>query len=149
MAQNDHQKTVTPKEKENMSSEKISEQKNEKNDHLKKMIIAEEIAELLNSDNIIEAIKNFKIDSDEKEIVIEFVKSHIQFLSLIVENDYKKGLIRNDVEIQDLISHVNVMLSKKDEYLFSVIAFNSPSHYNIILNNILKKSEKVEENSSE
>lgn len=94
-----------------------------------KLLVQEQLAELLQNDDIILAVANFKADSEEQEIALDYANSHIQFLTQIVESDRNKGVVRSDVEIRDLVSHVNLMLKKKDEYLFTTIVMYSPSHY--------------------
>jgi hypothetical protein len=112
---------------------------------LEKLLIMEEITELLSSKNIYDSIKMFKADSEEKEIALEFINSHIQFLMGIVENDYRKKIIRSDAEIRDLLSHINLLLRKKDEYLFNTMIVNSPSHYKNVLDKLLAEHKKSEE----
>jgi hypothetical protein len=111
-----------------------------------RIIVIEEISDLFGNEDIITAVKNFKADSGEKEIAIEFANSHIQFLNGIIESDYKKGIARTDVEIRDIISNANVMLQKKDEYLFTTIITHSPAHYRNIQKKYyarIKKEEKA------
>jgi hypothetical protein len=113
------------------------------------LAVIEEIAELLSKEDIIAAIQKFKADSEEKKIAVEFANAHIQLLNQIVESDYKKGIVRTDVEIRDMISNVNSMLKKKDEYLFTTIVMHSPSHYRNIQKRFyakIKKEEKEEKN---
>ena len=110
--------------------------------------IIEEITELLSNEDISTAVKNFKADSEGKEIALEFANSHILFLKEIVESDNKKAIERTDVEIRDLISHVNIMLKNKDEFLFTTMVIHSPSHYKNMQKKLLKKNEEVEEEKS-
>jgi hypothetical protein len=113
------------------------------------LAVIEEIAELLSKEDIITAVQKFKADSEEKKIAVEFANSHIQLLNQIVESDYKKGIERTDVEIRDMISNLNAMLKKKDEYLFTTIVMHSPSHYRNIQKRFyakIKKEEKEEKN---
>ncbi len=107
-----------------------------------KALVMEEVTELLDNDNILKAIKSFETDSDEKKIALEFVNSHIQFLNEIVENDYKKGIVRQNVEIQDLVSHVNMMLRNRDEYIFTTMIVHSPSHYRCVQAEMYKNPEE-------
>lgn len=115
----------------------------------KDLFVVEEITELLISKNILHAIEKFKADTPEKEIAFEFVKAHVQFLRTIVENDYKKKVARGDTEIQDLVSHVNMMLQKKDEYLFYSLAVNSPAHYRSIQNEYVKSAARKKESQKQ
>ncbi len=96
---------------------------------VEKLLVQEQVRELLSNEDIVSAVANFKADSEEQEIALDYANSHIQFLSQIVESDRNKGIVRSDVEIRDLVSHVNIMLKKKDEYLFITIVMYSPSHY--------------------
>ncbi len=114
-----------------------------------KIVVTEEITELLDHEDILKTIKTFKLDSDEKKIAIEFVNSHIQFLKEIVENDYKKNIMRQNVEIQDLISHVNIMLKNRDEYLFTAMIVSSPSHYRCIQTELYKQHESAKKGKGE
>lgn len=112
-------------------------------------VITEEITELLSNDNIVEAISKFETDSEEKEIAMEFVKSHILFLQEIVEKDYNKEKSRMDVEIRDLVSHVNMMLRKRDEYLFTAIIMNSPAHYKSIEKDLINRSQEEQDEEAQ
>jgi len=105
----------------------------------------DEVIGLLGNDDIETALKKFKADSSEKEIARDFTNSHIQFLYQIVENDYKRGVARNDAEIRDLLSNVNMMLMKKDEYLFTTIIMHCPSHYRLTQKRFYEKMKKDEE----
>ena len=108
------------------------------------LAVTEEITELLSKENIVAAVQKFKADSEEKETAVEFTNAHIQFLSQIVESDYKHGVSRTDVEIRDLVSHVNMMLRKRDEYLFTTMIMHSPSHYRTIQNKFYSEMKKEE-----
>ncbi|MFH0976816.1 MAG: hypothetical protein V1874_13610 [Spirochaetota bacterium] len=110
-----------------------------------KLQITEEITELLSKEDIITAIKKFKADSEEKNIVAEFVNSHILFLNSVIESDYKKGINRSDAEIRDLVSNVNMMLRDKDEYLFTTIIAHCHLHYRNIQKKYYSKIKKEEE----
>jgi hypothetical protein len=110
------------------------------------LAVTEEITELLSKEDIVLAVQKFKADSEEKKIAMEFANSHINFLKQVVESDYNKKIARSDVEIRDMLSHVNSMLMKKDEYLFSTIITHSPSHYRTIQKRFYAKIKKEEEN---
>jgi hypothetical protein len=113
------------------------------------LAITEEISELLGTEDIILALQKFKADSEEKKIAVEFANSHINFLKQVIESDYKKKIVRSDVEIREMLSHVNSMLKKKNEYLFSTIITHSPIHYRNIQKKFyakIKKEEKEENN---
>jgi len=109
-----------------------------------RMLVAEEAVSLLSSDNITVAMNKYKTDTPEKEIALEFVKSHYQFMQELVMNDLGRKLGRSDFEIKDLVSHVNVMMKNKDEYIFTTMVIRSPVHYHLIQENILKQKVKEE-----
>lgn len=50
----------------------------------------------------------------------------------ITAHDREKNIIRSDFEIKDLVSNVNMMLQKKNEYIFSTMVMKSPAHYKSI-----------------
>jgi hypothetical protein len=106
--------------------------------------VVEEISDLFGNEDIVMAVKKFKTDSEEKKIAVEFANSHIQFLNEIIESDHKKGIARKDVEIRDFISHANVLLQKKDEYLFTTIITHSPAHYRNIQKSYYSQLNKEE-----
>ena len=109
------------------------------------LAVTEEITELLSKEDIVGAVQKFKADSDEKEIAVEFTNAHIQFLGQIVESDYRHGVSRADVEIRDVVSHANIMLRKRDEYLFTTMIMHSPSHYRAIQNKFYSEIKKDKE----
>jgi hypothetical protein len=131
-------------EPDEMQTEEISSE--ESPDTEKKspeaLAITEEIAELLGTEDIILALQKFKADSEEKKIAVEFANSHVNFLNQLIDSDYKKGISRTDVEIREMLSHVNSMLKKKDEYLFSTIITHSPLHYRNIQKKFYAKIKK-------
>lgn len=98
------------------------------------LLVKEEIHDLLSNEDLVEAVKNFKADTSDKEIALEFANSHILFLNEIVESDYKKGVTRTDVEIRDMVAHVNMMLQKRDVYIFTTMVAHTHSHYRHIQN---------------
>lgn len=108
---------------------------------VKKLIVVDEIMELLNSENILEAISSFQADSDEKKTAIEFVNSHNLFLTELVGNDYKKNLIRSDIEIKDVVANINSMLKARDEIIFTAMVYKSTSHYRQIHTSLSKSQE--------
>ncbi len=116
-----------------------------KNISPEKILIIEEISELLSSENITDAVSKFKADSEEKKIALEYSSSHIQFLNELIDNDSKKGITRTDVEIRDMVSHINLLLKSKDEFLFNTIVVNSPSHYKNIQKKYISKAKKTED----
>jgi len=135
-----HQKNEEIQNKENDSgksadAEKISPEV---------LAVTEEITDLLSKEDIVAEMQKFKADTEEKKIAVEFANSHVNFLKQAIESDYKKGISRTDVEIRDMLSHVNSMLKKRDEYLFSTIITNSPSHYRNIQKRFYAKIKKEE-----
>ena len=111
-----------------------------------RMLVAEEAVTLLSSDNISKAINSYKADTPEKEIALEFVNSHYQFMQELVKHDLGRKLGRTDFEIKDLVSHVNIMMKNKDEYIFTTMVIHSPSHYHLVQQQIIKQqAEKKEE----
>ncbi len=111
-----------------------------------RILVAEEAVSLLSSDNITVAMNKYKSDTPEKEIALEFVNSHYQFMQELVINDLNRKLGRSDFEIKDLVSHVNVMMKNKDEYIFTTMVIHSPVHYHLIQEGILKQKAKEEHN---
>ncbi|MFW5769860.1 MAG: hypothetical protein ACOCX9_00345 [Spirochaetota bacterium] len=111
-----------------------------------RILVAEEAVSLLSSDNITVAMNIYKSDTPEKEIALEFVNSHYQFMQELVINDLNRKLGRSDFEIKDLVSHVNVMMKNKDEYIFTTMVIHSPVHYHLIQEGILKQKAKEEHN---
>lgn len=116
----------------------------EQKDSSKKLHVIEEISDLLSKDNILIVVDNYKADSEEKEIAIEFAISHVLFIEQIVINDNEKGIIRTDVEIRDLVAHTNILLKNENEYIFTAMVVHSPSHYKNIRENMLKKKDSEE-----
>lgn len=112
-----------------------------------RILVAEEAVSLLSSENITVAMNKYKSDTPEKEIALEFVNAHYQFMQELVKNDLGRKLGRSDFEIKDLVSHVNVMMKNKDEYIFITMVIHSPVHYHLIQENILKQ--KVNEEHKE
>ncbi|MDY6968765.1 MAG: hypothetical protein SVR08_08960 [Spirochaetota bacterium] len=110
-----------------------------------KLMVTEEASELLTNDNIHEIIKSFTADTEEKEIALEFVMSHVQFLREIIEHDISIGLSRSNIEIQDLISNVNSLLKTKNEYIFSSMIINCPAHYKSMKDYMVKEKDNVPE----
>ncbi|MBN2039586.1 MAG: hypothetical protein JW864_06070 [Spirochaetes bacterium] len=120
----------------------IDEKHDGKNKTPEKLHIIEEITDLLSNEKIANAVENFKADTEEKEIAVEFAKSHVLFIENLVDNDNKKGISRSEVEIRDVVSNANIMLKNKDEYLFSTMVFHSPLHYKSMVNTLLAKKGK-------
>jgi len=116
---------------------------NDNNDN-NRMIVAEITVEILNNEAIEKALAALKGESEEEKMSIEFIKSYLQFLKQIVENDLKKGINRSDIEIKDLISNVNEMLREKDNYIFTTMVINSANHYKSIKDKAQKQKKDKE-----
>jgi hypothetical protein len=97
--------------------------------------------ELLGNSDILTAVTNFNSDTNEKELALEFVKSYALYIQELVAHDFNLKLNRSDIEIRDLVSHVNIMMKKKYEPAFNAIALHSPAHYRSIQNSILAGSD--------
>lgn len=104
-----------------------------------RLLVAEEAASLLTNKDFFNNIEKFKPDTPEKEIALEFVSSYSQFMLEIVQNDLKKQLVRSDMEVKDLIAHVNMMMKEKDSYIFSSMVLNSAEHYKQGMKHIQKQ----------
>ena len=108
-------------------------------------IVTEESIALLKAENIITALKTYNDDTAEKEIASEFVKSFKQFLLELADHDMGNEIKRSNFEIKDLVSHVNMMMKEKDEYLFSVMVMTSHIHYETLQKSLLQKEGEEEE----
>lgn len=91
--------------------------------------VIEHAIELLNNDDVSVIIDAAGSENAEKQIAVEFVKSYVQFLQELVEHDLSSNLIRTDIEVRDLISHVNIMMKKKYEAPFTAMVLHSALHY--------------------
>ncbi len=85
--------------------------------------------ELLSSLDIFAALEAFKPVGEAGGIATEFIRSYAQFMQELVDHDIHAKLNRTDIEIRDLISHVNIMMKKKYEIPFTAMAMHSPAHY--------------------
>lgn len=121
-----------------------NESSGEEKENTQVLLVKEEIHDLLSNEDLIEAVKKFKADTSDKEIALEFANSHIQFLNEIVESDYKKGVTRTDVEIRDMVAHVNMMLQKRDAYIFTTMVAHTHFHYRHIQNKFYENIKKDE-----
>ncbi|HQO00857.1 MAG TPA: hypothetical protein PLI62_01220 [Spirochaetota bacterium] len=110
-----------------------------------KDIVTFEANEILGSDDVIKKLKIFKADTREKEIAVEFVQSYVNFMEELVTHDLQVNLNRNNVEIRDLVSHVNSMMREKSEFIFNTMVLHSPAHYRNIQTDLLKKGTAAEE----
>jgi len=116
------------------------EQKNNENiSDPNREIVLDESAALLSNENIVTALKKYTPNTREKELAVEFVSSYSQFIQELTKHDLNKKIGRSDVEIQDLISHVNMMLKKKNDYLFTMMVMKSPLHYRNIQKSLIQK----------
>lgn len=107
--------------------------------------VISETVELLGAGDISSAIINFRADTEASQIALEFVKSYAHFVQELVDHDLKIKLQRSDIEIRDLISHVNMLMRKKYELTFTAMVYNSPSHYRKILEKILSEEKDNQE----
>jgi hypothetical protein len=113
-------------------------QENENID-VKKLIVADEIMELFNNDDISKAMKSYRADTDEKKTALEYVNSHEQFIKELVNMDLKKNIQRKDIEIKDVVANANSMLKARDEIVFTSMVLKSAVHYRHMQNELLKK----------
>ncbi len=104
--------------------------------------VIEHVIELLNNDDVSTIIEAADSGDSEKQIAIEFVQSYVQFLQELVEHDLSANLIRTDIEVRDLISHVNIMMKKKYEAPFMAMMLHSASHYRSMQAKLLSESNK-------
>ncbi len=111
----------------------------------KKLIVTDEILELLNSNNLLKAIKTYKANTEEKKTAIEFVNSHVQFIRELVEKDTKNKIQRKDFEIKDVVANVNSMLRARDEIIFTAMVLKSTVHYRQMQSELLKSKEDESE----
>jgi len=107
-----------------------------------RILVMDEIASIVTSDNIVKALANYKADTPEKEHAIEFVKAHYNFIKEIVTNDINRKVVRSDFEIKDLVAHVNALMQHKDEYIFTTLVVNSPKHYQQVQKEVLQEMSK-------
>ncbi|MCU0822548.1 MAG: hypothetical protein MUC95_08760 [Spirochaetes bacterium] len=126
------------KKKKGESDNPEKERDKSENIDVKKMIITDEIIELLNSDNISKAIKSYKSDTEEKKTALEFVTSHVQFITELVAKDRQNNLQRMDIEIKDVVANVNSMLRARDELIFTSMVLKCTAHYRQIQSETLK-----------
>lgn len=107
-----------------------------------RILVMDEIASIVTSDNIVKALANYKADTPEKEHAIEFVKAHYNFIKEIVTNDINRKVVRSDFEIKDLVAHVNALMQHKDEYIFTTLVVHSPKHYQQVQKEVLQEMSK-------
>lgn len=103
--------------------------------------VVDHAVELLSNDDVSAIINAGTAETSEKQIAVEFVKSYVQFLQELVENDLSRNLIRSDIEVRDLISHVNIMMKKKYEGPFMAMVLHSAHHYRSMQSRILAGTE--------
>ena len=126
------------KDKKDESGNPEKEPHKNENIDVKKLIVTDEIMELLNSDNILQAIKSYDADTDEKKTALEFVNSHVQFIKELVDKDKKNNIQRKDIEIKDMLANVNSMLKSRDELIFTSMVLKSTAHYRQIQSELFK-----------
>ncbi len=98
--------------------------------------------ELLNNDDVSAILDMKASENSEKHVAVEFVKSYVQFLQELVEHDLRNNLIRTDIEICDLISHVNIMMKNKYEGPFMAMMLHSALHYRSMQTRLLSGAEE-------
>lgn len=103
-----------------------------------RILVIDEIIDILGKEDVAEAVKSYKAESEEQKTAIEFVNAHIQFIRELVENDYNKNIQRKDIEIRDIVANINSMLKEKHELLFSTMILKSPLHYRHIQAEVYK-----------
>ncbi|HSV97925.1 MAG TPA: hypothetical protein VLM75_13470 [Spirochaetota bacterium] len=94
--------------------------------------VTEEAVTLLAHENIISALKNSAAATPEKEIAVEFINSYVEFIKEIVGHDIKRGTLRGDFELRDLVAHINSMMQQKDEYVYTTMVMQCPLHYKAV-----------------
>ena len=104
-----------------------------------KDVVTFEAIEILGTDDVVRKLKTFKADSPEKEIAADFVQSYVNFIEELVNHDLQIHLNRSNVEIRDLVSHVNSMMKEKSEFIFTTLVLHCPAHYRNIQTEILEK----------
>lgn len=102
-----------------------------------------EVTELLSQKSIVTYLNSYKTETAEKELAVEFVRSYLQFVEEIVTIDNARGLLRSDVELRDLVSHINAMLKSKDESTFSAMVFHCPAHYKSVHESVARAAVKA------
>jgi hypothetical protein len=113
-----------------------------KNQSINEASVIDHAIELLNNDDVSAILDAATSNDSEKQIALEFVKSYVQFLQELVEHDLSAKLMRSDIEVRDLISHVNIMMKKKYEAPFTAMVFHSAQHYRSMQARILAKPEE-------
>ena len=101
-------------------------------ENLNRVAVTEEAVSLLGQENIISALKKSATATPEKEIAVEFVNSYVEFIKEIVGLDIKRGVLRGDFELRDLVAHVNAMMQQKDEYIYTTMVMQCPLHYKAV-----------------
>lgn len=103
-------------------------------------LVESEVVALFGSENIVHAIKTYRADTKQKEISLEFVKSYLQFINEIAAHDAVSNRDRSDPEVRDLVSHVNLMLRKRDEDVFTSMVLHCNRHYRQIIKGGARKA---------
>jgi uncharacterized protein YwlG (UPF0340 family) len=101
-------------------------------EHLNRAVVTEEAVTLLSQENIISALKSPAAATPEKEIAVEFVNSYVEFIKEVVGHDIERGSIRSDLELRDLVAHINSMMQQKDEYVYTTMVMQCPLHYKAV-----------------
>ena len=92
-----------------------------------------ETVALLEKDDIIKAVTDFKANTPEKEIAAEYAKAYAYFIKDVAEHDTAAGRRRADYELRELVGHINAMLKHKQPDIFMKMLLNCPKHYGVFL----------------
>ena len=92
-------------------------------------LAVKETVALLEKDDIIKAVTDFKANTPEKEIAAEYAKAYAYFIKDIAEHDTAAGRRRADYELRELVGHINAMLKHKQPDIFMKMLLNCPKHY--------------------
>ena len=96
------------------------------------LAVRETIA-LLEKDDIIKAVAEYKAASPEKETAAEYAKAYGYFIKDIAEHDTAAGRRRADYELREHVGHINVMLKHKQPDIFMKMLLNCPKHYSVFM----------------
>jgi hypothetical protein len=108
------------------------------------LAVRETIA-LLEKDDIIKAVADYKADSPEKETAAEYAKAYGYFIKDIAEHDASAGRRRADYELREHVGHINAMLKHKQPDIFMKMLLNCPKHYGVFMGTAAQASEKPQD----
>ncbi|MCU0845630.1 MAG: hypothetical protein MUC76_11970 [Spirochaetes bacterium] len=100
--------------------------------NLNRDVVTQEAVTLLAHENIIAALQNSAGATPEKEIAVEFINSYLDFIKEIVGHDIERGALRGDLELRDLVAHINSMMQQKDEHIYTTMVMQCPMHYKAV-----------------